>query len=230
METESRQRLLPLQCWASSLPRSSPRSLVHLFRLLLVLASRSGDSGRRILAHSQVRGAVSKITGGIGDVHNETELVAPLAVLSSWLHRSTPRSLAYLFRLLSLALAYPLWQFWPADTGSFARFAGAVRAKGMYETIGELEMFTTKLNLVAPLAFAVLGVIAASIEPALAGLAPVPAPLIGAGLPLWRFWPADTGSFASFAGAVRATASTMFVQGKLSSQAALTATLAQAGW
>jgi hypothetical protein len=44
-------------------------------------------------------------------------------------------------------------------------------------------MFTTKLNLVAPLAFAALGVIAASIEPALAGPAPVPAPIIGAGLP-----------------------------------------------
>ena len=44
-------------------------------------------------------------------------------------------------------------------------------------------MFTTKLNLVAPLAFAVLGVTAASIEPALAGLVSVPAPVIGAGLP-----------------------------------------------
>ena len=43
-------------------------------------------------------------------------------------------------------------------------------------------MFTTKLNLVAPLAFAVLCLAAASIEPALAG-APVPAPIIGAGLP-----------------------------------------------
>ena len=44
-------------------------------------------------------------------------------------------------------------------------------------------MFTTKLNLVAPLAFAVLCVTAASIEPALADIVPVPAPLIGAGLP-----------------------------------------------
>jgi hypothetical protein len=45
-------------------------------------------------------------------------------------------------------------------------------------------MFTTKLNLVASLAFAFVGVIAASIEPALAGPPPaVPAPLIGAGLP-----------------------------------------------
>ena len=33
-----------------------------------------------------------------------------------------------LFRLLSLVLASPLWRFWPADTGSFARFASAVRA------------------------------------------------------------------------------------------------------
>jgi hypothetical protein len=44
-------------------------------------------------------------------------------------------------------------------------------------------MFTTKLNLVAPLAFAVLGVIATSIESALAGTS-VPAPVIGAGLPV----------------------------------------------
>jgi hypothetical protein len=40
-------------------------------------------------------------------------------------------------------------------------------------------MFTTKLNLVAPLAVAVL--IAASIEPAFASV--VPAPIVGAGLP-----------------------------------------------
>jgi hypothetical protein len=44
-------------------------------------------------------------------------------------------------------------------------------------------MFTTKLNFVAPFAFALLGVITASIEPALAGGTAVPAPLIGAGLP-----------------------------------------------
>ena len=50
------------------------------------------------------------------------------------------------------------------------------------ETIGESGMFTTKLNCVAPLAFAVLGVIAASTESALAGSV-VPAPVIGAGLP-----------------------------------------------
>ena len=43
-------------------------------------------------------------------------------------------------------------------------------------------MFTPKLNLVAPLALAVLGVIAASTEAALAGTV-VPAPIIGAGLP-----------------------------------------------
>jgi hypothetical protein len=46
-----------------------------------------------------------------------------------------------------------------------------------------IGMFTTKLNLVAPLAFAALGVIAGPIEPALAG-ASVPAPIIGAGLPI----------------------------------------------
>jgi uncharacterized membrane protein len=43
-------------------------------------------------------------------------------------------------------------------------------------------MFTTKLNLVPHLAFAVLCV-AASIEPALAGEPAVPAPIVGAGLP-----------------------------------------------
>jgi lipopolysaccharide export LptBFGC system permease protein LptF len=45
-----------------------------------------------------------------------------------------------------------------------------------------MGMFTTKLNVVAPLALAVLGVIIALIEPALAQV-PTPAPLIGAGLP-----------------------------------------------
>jgi hypothetical protein len=45
-------------------------------------------------------------------------------------------------------------------------------------------MFTTKLYFVAPFALAALGVILASIEPALAGVEhSVPAPLIGAGLP-----------------------------------------------
>jgi hypothetical protein len=43
-------------------------------------------------------------------------------------------------------------------------------------------MFTNKLNLVVPLAFAVLGLSSAWVEPALAG-SPVPAPVIGAGLP-----------------------------------------------
>ena len=42
-------------------------------------------------------------------------------------------------------------------------------------------MFTNKLSLV-PVAFAVLGLTGASIEPALAGV-PVPAPIVGAGLP-----------------------------------------------
>ena len=106
-----------------------------------------------------------------------------------------------LFRLLSLVLAYPLWQFWPVDTGSFAKFASAVKERhygamvAHPETIGELGMFTTKLNLVAPLAFAVLGVIAASTESALAGSV-VPAPSLALAYLLWRFWPADTGSFA----------------------------------
>ena len=44
-------------------------------------------------------------------------------------------------------------------------------------------MFRTMLNLVAPFALALLGAITASIEPALAGT-PVPAPIIGAGLPV----------------------------------------------
>ena len=43
-------------------------------------------------------------------------------------------------------------------------------------------MFTHKLNLV-PVAFAVLGLTGASIEPALAGVSQVPAPVIAAGLP-----------------------------------------------
>jgi uncharacterized membrane protein len=49
--------------------------------------------------------------------------------------------------------------------------------------MGEREMFTTKLNLVAPFALAALGIIGASIEPALAGPVSVPAPIVGAGLP-----------------------------------------------
>jgi hypothetical protein len=57
-----------------------------------------------------------------------------------------------------------------------------VRGLGLFSTIGELGMFTNKLNLVVPLTFAVLGVIAASTGPALAG-GTVPAPIIGAGLP-----------------------------------------------
>ena len=40
--------------------------------------------------------------------------------------------------------------------------------RGPFSTIGELGMFTNKLNLVVPLTFAVLGLTAASIEPALA--------------------------------------------------------------
>jgi hypothetical protein len=46
-------------------------------------------------------------------------------------------------------------------------------------------MFTTKLTFVAPFAVALLGAITALIEPALAGNGtPVPAPIIGAGLPV----------------------------------------------
>ena len=45
-------------------------------------------------------------------------------------------------------------------------------------------MFIIRLNFVVSFAFALLGLIVASIEPAFAGLkVPVPAPLIGAGLP-----------------------------------------------
>jgi hypothetical protein len=45
-------------------------------------------------------------------------------------------------------------------------------------------MFIIRLNFVVSFAFALLGLIVASIEPALAGFkVPVPAPLIGAGLP-----------------------------------------------
>jgi hypothetical protein len=45
-------------------------------------------------------------------------------------------------------------------------------------------MFTTKLNFVAPFAFALFGVITALIEPAFAGPGQVvPGPIIGAGLP-----------------------------------------------
>ena len=50
-------------------------------------------------------------------------------------------------------------------------------------------MFTTKLNLVAPLAFAVLGVTAASIEPALAGTGTC------SGSSPWR-WPTRSGILA----------------------------------
>ena len=59
-------------------------------------------------------------------------------------------------------------------------------------------MVRTKFNLVAPLAFAVLGITAVSIEPALAGVN-VPAPLVGAGLPALAILAADTGLFARFA-------------------------------
>jgi hypothetical protein len=64
-----------------------------------------------------------------------------------------------------------------------SRFANDTIVRQAYpETIGELGMFTTNPNVVAPLAFAVLCVTIASIEPALAGQ-PVPAPPLAAGLP-----------------------------------------------
>ena len=44
-------------------------------------------------------------------------------------------------------------------------------------------MFTSRLSLVAPLGFAMMGAVAASVEPALAGTEVVPAPILGAGLP-----------------------------------------------
>jgi lipopolysaccharide export LptBFGC system permease protein LptF len=47
-------------------------------------------------------------------------------------------------------------------------------------SIREMGMFTTKLNFVVP----VLGVIIASIQPAFAVSPAVPAPIIGAGLPV----------------------------------------------
>ena len=49
--------------------------------------------------------------------------------------------------------------------------------------MGENGMFIIRLNFVVSFAFALLGLVVASIEPALAGLVPVPAPIVGAGLP-----------------------------------------------
>jgi lipopolysaccharide export LptBFGC system permease protein LptF len=46
-----------------------------------------------------------------------------------------------------------------------------------------MGMFTSKLNLIAPFALVALGIICTAIEPALAGIAGVPAPIVGAGLP-----------------------------------------------
>jgi hypothetical protein len=51
--------------------------------------------------------------------------------------------------------------------------------------MGEWRMFATKVNLIAPFALAALGVIIVAVEPAFAGpTTPVPAPIIGAGLPV----------------------------------------------
>ena len=50
--------------------------------------------------------------------------------------------------------------------------------------MGERDMFTTKLNVVASFALAALGVVIAMNEPAFAVPdIPVPAPIVGAGLP-----------------------------------------------
>jgi hypothetical protein len=50
--------------------------------------------------------------------------------------------------------------------------------------MGENGMFIIRLHFVVSFAFALLGLIVASIEPAFAGTkVPIPAPLIGAGLP-----------------------------------------------
>jgi hypothetical protein len=45
-------------------------------------------------------------------------------------------------------------------------------------------MFMIRLNFIVSFAFALLAAITALIEPALAGVATVPAPVIGAGLPV----------------------------------------------
>ena len=50
--------------------------------------------------------------------------------------------------------------------------------------MGEWEMFKTKLNVIAPFALAAFGGVIALTGPALAGGATVPAPIIGAGLPV----------------------------------------------
>jgi hypothetical protein len=52
-----------------------------------------------------------------------------------------------------------------------------------------MTMFTNKLNIMVP----VFGVMIALIEPALAGVPSVPAPVIGAGCQRWRSWPVDIG-------------------------------------
>ena len=70
------------------------------------------------------------------------------------------------------------------DTGSLGSFGDRVRtATRKIRIMGERDMFTTKLNVVASFALAALGVIIASIGPAFAGT-PVPAPIVGAGLPV----------------------------------------------
>ena len=50
--------------------------------------------------------------------------------------------------------------------------------------MGDLGMSRTKPHLVATFAFAVLSIFAATIQSALAGATAVPAPIVGAGLPV----------------------------------------------
>ncbi len=60
--------------------------------------------------------------------------------------------------------------------------AGKEASQAAVEKGGNGDMFT-KLNVVTPFALAALGVIIALIEPAFAFVTPVPAPIVGAGLP-----------------------------------------------
>jgi hypothetical protein len=76
-----------------------------------------------------------------------------------------------------------IWEVQPRPHPLFKIEHGIVGKLGVVLIGGESEMFTTKLNLVKPIAFAVVGITAALIEPALAQDVPVPAPIVGAGLP-----------------------------------------------
>jgi hypothetical protein len=71
--------------------------------------------------------------------------------------------------------------WYPALAALLFRFGNEIVV--VLGTMGDLGMFKAMLNLIAPFAVATLGVIVASIEPALAQVAPAPAPIVGAGLP-----------------------------------------------